>query len=129
MLFEGRACPVILQLHNGPCPLIALCNVLFLRGKLTLPPDTLQVSFEQLCSMLQTFLQRQVESIVASSKGDADATRVANALQYLEDASKLLPKLESGLDVNVQFGDPLSFEPNVGTQLFELCNVRLVHGW
>lgn len=30
--FNGRDTPIILQNKNGPCPLIAICNVLILRG-------------------------------------------------------------------------------------------------
>lgn len=31
--YEGRFVPVLQQTQNGPCPLLAICNVLFLRGK------------------------------------------------------------------------------------------------
>ena len=35
--FAGKRVPILLQDVNGPCPLIALANVLFLRGKVDLP--------------------------------------------------------------------------------------------
>ena len=37
--FLGRTCPVLMQNENGPCPLLALCNVLLLRGTLKLDVD------------------------------------------------------------------------------------------
>lgn len=42
--FEGRQVPILLQDINGPCPLIALANVLFLRGKVELPAGVGEVA-------------------------------------------------------------------------------------
>lgn len=43
-LFRGRRTPILLQDVNGPCPLIALANVLFLRSRLELPLGVGEVS-------------------------------------------------------------------------------------
>jgi hypothetical protein len=37
--FQNRTTPIILQNVNGPCPLLAISNVLLLRGRFELPPD------------------------------------------------------------------------------------------
>ena len=45
--FFGRTVPVALQNENGPCPLLAIANVLLLRKQIELPehaPDISQVS-------------------------------------------------------------------------------------
>lgn len=42
--FGGRICSVLCQDVNGPCPILALANVLLLRGQLQLPPDVGEVS-------------------------------------------------------------------------------------
>jgi len=124
--FSERLHPVVLQMVNGPCPLIAICNVLFLRGQLSLPAQTAEVSFEQLVTMLRAFLQQRVQNVVLESR---DEQSVAQSLQNLEEVSALLPKLEQGLDVNVHFHAVDAFEATRELALFDLAAVRLVHGW
>lgn len=44
--FFGRSVPIALQNENGPCPLLAIANVLLLRKQIQLPehaPDISQV--------------------------------------------------------------------------------------
>lgn len=41
----------------------------------------------------------------------------------------VLPKLKSGLDVNILFDTIHGFEPTPELALFELFHVDLVHGW
>ncbi|VVB07686.1 unnamed protein product [Arabis nemorensis] len=50
--FLGRTTPIILQNENGPCPLLAICNVLLLRNNLNLNPDCYEVSQERLLSLV-----------------------------------------------------------------------------
>ncbi len=45
-LSEQRRVPIVLQAANGPCPLLAIANVLLLRGAISLPlgaPDVSEV--------------------------------------------------------------------------------------
>lgn len=45
------------NLENGPCPLVAISNVLFLRGELSIqPPDREVVTFEYLVDRLADYL-------------------------------------------------------------------------
>ncbi|KAJ3202374.1 Ubiquitin carboxyl-terminal hydrolase MINDY-1 [Dinochytrium kinnereticum] len=41
----------------------------------------------------------------------------------------LLPTLQTGLDVNVRFDTPFSFELTPALLLFDLCGITLCHGW
>ena len=41
---EPRTVPILLQDVNGPCPLIAIMNVLLLRGTLTLPASAGEIA-------------------------------------------------------------------------------------
>ncbi|KAF5729931.1 hypothetical protein HS088_TW20G00298 [Tripterygium wilfordii] len=50
--FLGRTTPIVLQNDNGPCPLLAICNVLLLRNNLNLSPDIAEVSQEKLLSLV-----------------------------------------------------------------------------
>jgi hypothetical protein len=68
-------------------------------GTLSLSPGTKQVSFEVLSEMLKKFLQSKIEKVVTSGKGTE--VEIANALTNFDDACRVLPKLEQGLDINV----------------------------
>ncbi|XP_078393883.1 uncharacterized protein LOC144677733, partial [Cetorhinus maximus] len=50
--WKGEKTPLITQSENGPCPLIAIINILLLRWKVKLPPKTEVISVEQLMSLL-----------------------------------------------------------------------------
>ncbi|KVH91721.1 Protein of unknown function DUF544 [Cynara cardunculus var. scolymus] len=50
--FLGRTTPIILQNDNGPCPLLAICNILLLRNNLSLSSDVAEVSQEKLLSLV-----------------------------------------------------------------------------
>ncbi|PWN89886.1 hypothetical protein FA10DRAFT_301187 [Acaromyces ingoldii] len=143
--WRGRSQRIVLQNENGPCSLIALCNVLFLRGTLTITPeDRPAVSYSYLSSLLAEHL--------------LDVIRDDSALD-LEAALSILPQTQTGLDVNVRFDAIDGFAVEEKTQpssepsgssssaaaalpaktdadkqrgelaLFKLCNVPLVHGW
>lgn len=45
------------------------------------------------------------------------------------DAMQLFPKLQTGLDVNVQFNSITSFEYTSEMIIFDLLNISLYHGW
>ncbi|KAL0097693.1 hypothetical protein J3Q64DRAFT_1714787 [Phycomyces blakesleeanus] len=48
---------IVTQNENGPCPLVAICNVLLLREEITiLPPDREMVTFEYLIERLGDYL-------------------------------------------------------------------------
>ncbi len=46
--FLGRNVPVLCQNENGPCPLLAICNILLLRGSIQIHPDISCISSEEL---------------------------------------------------------------------------------
>ncbi|KAI8061662.1 hypothetical protein BC940DRAFT_310085 [Gongronella butleri] len=167
-----RAVRIITQNENGPCPLICICNILFIRGDIEIRPfDRPSVTFDYLMELLGDYLLTHAPDAKAPSSGqdqpqqqhattasspteieDVDAkdnppanntttdtrdvpTRQATAeylLTYrhnLDSALTLLPRLQSGLDVNVQFGSIRDFEPTSELALFDLFDVDIVHGW
>ncbi|KAI9488258.1 hypothetical protein BDB00DRAFT_849234 [Zychaea mexicana] len=83
---------IITQNENGPCPLVAICNVLFLRGDLEIrPPDREEVTFEYLVERLGDYLlnhgpspntddskrsenQQQQQEVVSASPTQYEAT-------------------------------------------------------
>lgn len=50
--WQGRKVPILTQNENGPCPLLAICNVLLLLGRLNLNKDAELVTYEYLVGLL-----------------------------------------------------------------------------
>eukprot|EP00891_Asterochloris_glomerata_P002115 jgi/Astpho2/2115/fgenesh1_pg.00038_%23_170_t len=122
-----REVPIALQNENGPCPLLAIANVLLLRNQITLPANAPDVSQDRLVSLVAEHLldsnneERLGPSVTIDYK--------ANLQRNIEDAITLLPKLTTGIDVNVRFDDVHGFEFTDEVAIFDLLDVSLVHGW
>ncbi|XP_010002798.1 PREDICTED: protein FAM63A, partial [Chaetura pelagica] len=78
--WKGERSPVVMQSQNGPCPLLAIINILLLQWN-------------------------------------------------INDSMTVLPKLATGLDVNVRFTGVSDFEYTPECIVFDLLNVPLYHGW
>ncbi|XP_028762771.1 ubiquitin carboxyl-terminal hydrolase MINDY-1 [Neltuma alba] len=122
--FLGRTTPIVLQNENGPCPLLAICNVLLLRNHLNLSPDVAEVSQEKLLSLVA---ERLIDS--NSNVNNKDAGYVKNQLQNISDAIDLLPRLATGIDVNIKFKRINDFEFTPECAIFDLLDISLYHGW
>ncbi|XP_009772020.1 uncharacterized protein [Nicotiana sylvestris] len=122
--FLGRTTPIILQNDNGPCPLLAICNVLLLKNNLNLSPDIPEVSQEKLLSLVA---ERLIDS--NSNVNDKDEGYVENQQQNIADAIDLLPRLATGIDVNIKFRRIDDFEFTRECAIFDLLDIPLYHGW
>ncbi|XP_076920657.1 uncharacterized protein LOC143581857 [Bidens hawaiensis] len=122
--FFGRTTPIVLQNDNGPCPLLAICNVLLLRNNLSLSSDVAEVSQEKLLSLVA---ERLIDS--NSNVNDKDAGYVENQQQNIADAIDLLPRLATGIDVNIKFTRIDDFEFTRECAIFDLLDIPLYHGW
>ncbi|KAI8335787.1 hypothetical protein BC941DRAFT_429357 [Chlamydoabsidia padenii] len=148
----SRVVRIITQNENGPCPLVSICNVLFIRGDLNMRPfEREKVTFEYLLEILGDYLLNHAPpdiktpempplsssppSILPTNQQQEPLTRQSTmeyVLTYrhnLDMALTILPRLQTGLDVNVQFSSIHDFEPTAELALFDLFNVDLVHGW
>ncbi|XP_077239425.1 uncharacterized protein LOC143880366 isoform X3 [Tasmannia lanceolata] len=122
--FLGRSVLIILQNDNGPCPLIAICNVLLLRNNLKLNLDMSEISLQKLLSLVAG---RLIDS--NSNVQDKDSGYVENQLRNVADAIDLLPHLATGIDVNLHFGKIDDFEFTPERAIFDLLGIELYHGW
>ncbi|KAJ4953186.1 hypothetical protein NE237_030018 [Protea cynaroides] len=123
--FLGRTTPIILQNDNGPCPLLAICNLLLLRNNLNLTVDASEVSLQKLLSLVA---ERLIDS--NSNVDNKDAGYVNNQQQNIADAIDLLPRLATGIDVNTQFRRIDDFEFTREYAIFDLLDILpLYHGW
>ena len=96
MSFLGRDVSILCQNENGPCPLLAICNVLLLRNSLRIHPDYSQISPQEL-------IQLVANKIIESNPPAKNETMRMNQQQVINDVITILPKLLVGLDVNVRF--------------------------
>ncbi|KAJ0264813.1 FAM63A-like protein [Hirschfeldia incana] len=122
--FLGRTTPIILQNENGPCPLLAICNVLLLRNNLKLSPDSYEVSQERLMSLV---VDRLIDS--NSKVNDKEEGYIKNQQQNIADAIDHLPRLTTGIDVNIKFRRIDDFEFTPECAIFDLLDIPLYHGW
>ena len=113
--FLGRDVPTLGQNEFGPCALLGVVNALLLRG-------TLKVSSDHGALTLQDVLGRIADRLVEANQGDNPDVRAA-----LDGAVTRLPTLAEGLDVNVKFNGGFEFTSDLA--IFDLLDVRLVHGW
>ncbi|RLN26718.1 hypothetical protein BBJ28_00022857 [Nothophytophthora sp. Chile5] len=142
--FLGKPVTYVCQNVNGPCPLLAIANVLLLRGHLSLdglvaPPGV--VSARDLMQAVQRRLVAtnppvRAEAFVVSIE------RLESDNSMLCDVAQLLPSLLVGLDVNVRFHKWVcsclachrgkwarDFEYTVACASFDMLDIALVHGW
>ncbi|KAG8146993.1 hypothetical protein E2320_014076 [Naja naja] len=120
--WKGERTPVIMQSENGPCPLLAIMNILFLQWKVKLPAQKEVVTSDELMAYLGDCL------LSIKPQDQAEAVQL-NFQQNVNDAMTVLSKLSTGLDVNVRFTGVSDFEYTPECIVFDLLNVPLYHGW
>eukprot|EP00271_Cylindrocystis_brebissonii_P004037 TRINITY_DN1539_c0_g1_i3.p1 TRINITY_DN1539_c0_g1~~TRINITY_DN1539_c0_g1_i3.p1 ORF type:complete len:598 (-),score=114.01 TRINITY_DN1539_c0_g1_i3:706-2499(-) len=119
-----RNVPIVLQNENGPCPLLAVSNVLLLRNILNIHPDISEIPLQDLLGLVA---HRLLDTNL-SHEGKDDAY-VQNVQQNVSDVIAMLPRLATGIDVNVRFRNVRDFEFTSETAIFDLLDISLVHGW
>ncbi|XP_069838354.1 ubiquitin carboxyl-terminal hydrolase MINDY-2 [Dendropsophus ebraccatus] len=120
--WKEQSTPVVTQNENGPCPLLAIMNVLLLAWKVKLPPMMEIITAEQLMEYLGDYI------LEAKPKEISEAQRL-NYEQNMSDAMAILHKLQTGLDVNVKFTGVRVFEYTPECIVFDLLDIPLYHGW
>lgn len=116
---NGALHKILLQNENGPCALVALCNVLLLS-----PYHAQQA--EALIRLVQksdTISLNDLVTVLANVGVQNPSGANADVNQLLQ----LLPQLHTGLNINPMFNG--SFQDGVEMSLFRLFNVSIVHGW
>ncbi|XP_066063008.1 ubiquitin carboxyl-terminal hydrolase MINDY-1 [Chamaea fasciata] len=120
--WKGERTPVVTQSENGPCPLLAIINILLLQWKVKLPPQKEVITAEELMAHLGN-------CILATQPRDTSEGLQLNFQQNISDSMTVLPKLSTGLDVNVRFTGVSDFEYTPECIVFDLLNIPLYHGW
>jgi DNA segregation ATPase FtsK/SpoIIIE-like protein len=121
--FGGSMRRILLQSENGPCPLLAFCNVLLLQNQMQISQDVRHIAFSELVQIVSNML------FDINAKHCTDDDRGANIRQSLEECIEILPKLNVGLDINCRFSGPRDFEFTKELAVFDLLDISLFHGW
>jgi len=121
MWYEKKT-PIVTQNENGPCPLIAISNILLLRGKIILPSAMEIITAKELMDYIGDMILQNVPK-------NLTGPRQLNYEQNMHDAIAVLPRLHTGLDVNVKFTGVQDFEYTPECIIFDLLNIPLYHGW
>ena len=112
--FENKKVSFCLQAFNGPCPFLAMANVLLLRAKLHIKPG----------------VDRLKSSHILTLIGDSMLNNLATSQEeHVDEILSHLRDLQYGLQVNCGFSDCRAFERNGGFRVFDLLNIKVVHGW
>uniref|UniRef100_A0A8C3NSD8 Ubiquitin carboxyl-terminal hydrolase n=1 Tax=Cyanoderma ruficeps TaxID=181631 RepID=A0A8C3NSD8_9PASS len=97
-------------------------NILLLQWKVKLPPQKEVITAEELMAHLGN-------CILATQPRDTSEGLQLNFQQNISDSMTVLPKLSTGLDVNVRFTGVSDFEYTPECIVFDLLNIPLYHGW
>ena len=124
--FLGRRVNILLQNTNGPCPLIAITNILLLQQKIQLwksisDAEDIDINLVE----LEEIKQLVAEYICEQSCNRNDM----NSSAFMEEILDLLPKLAEGMDLNVVFTNCTSFEFTREISVFDTLGITLYHGW
>ncbi|XP_061178152.1 ubiquitin carboxyl-terminal hydrolase MINDY-2-like isoform X1 [Saccostrea echinata] len=120
--FNSLEVPIITQNENGPCPLLAVMNILLLKAKVRLDPGIEVITPEQIMTYLG-------DSILLSAPTNGTEAVQLNFQQNMHDAMAVIHKLQTGLDVNVRFTGIQDFEYTPECIIFDLLGIPLYHGW
>ena len=127
----GRKVNILLQNKNGPCPLIAIANILLLQGKIKLWENIAQ-KLEDVSDINFTLVEvEEVIHLVAEAiiyEHDKQS-RAFEDNEPIAEVLDLLPKLQEGLDLNVIFTNSTSFEFTREISVFDSLRIFLYHGW
>ncbi len=120
--FFQRQVMILCQNKNGPCPLIAITNILLLKGRLVISTDLSYISLEEIVQMVAEVIFEENERLRQSHSTDV-------IQQTFDDILTILPKLAKGLDLNVCFHGVNKFEFTQEISIFDTLQIPLLHGW
>ncbi|SCU93705.1 LANO_0E04588g1_1 [Lachancea nothofagi CBS 11611] len=116
---NGASHRILLQNENGPCALLALCNVLLLSPQL----------MSQAGPLIELALAKNEVGLheIIATLANIGLQMPRSAHSDVDRLLQLLPQLHTGLSINPIFNG--SFEDGDEMALFRLFNVSVVHGW
>eukprot|EP01084_Bolivina_argentea_P169873 294422_1 len=124
--FNGNATHRLVETEGGTSALLGLCNILLLNNDIRVNQKVSSIEFKDLTWCLKDHLHKLFEITIA--RNGMEQTEMANQIQNIEDSIKLFPQLDDKLDINIKFDDITQFEYTPGVSVFDIYNIRLLHG-
>ncbi|CAD7947959.1 unnamed protein product [Amoebophrya sp. A25] len=121
--FEGKRRQILMQSENGPCPFLAICNILLLQGKFKIAKERVDITFGELVEVIANFALERAFDYAELQGPDFDTQEIVQGVM------RILPKLHEGLDVNVYFRSIDKFEFTEELGVFDLLSLPIFHGW
>ncbi|XP_008582690.1 PREDICTED: protein FAM63A isoform X3 [Galeopterus variegatus] len=93
--WKGERTPIITQSSNGPCPLLAIMNILFLQWKVKLPPQKEVITSDELMAHLGNCLlsikpQEKSEGLQLNFQQSPEAVSAVGKLSYNQLVEKII---------------------------------------
>ncbi|XP_077928589.1 ubiquitin carboxyl-terminal hydrolase MINDY-1 isoform X4 [Halichoerus grypus] len=93
--WKGERTPIITQSSNGPCPLLAIMNILFLQWKVKLPPQKEVITSDELMAHLGDCLlsikpQEKSEGLQLNFQQSPEAVSAVGKLSYNQLVEKII---------------------------------------
>ncbi|XP_069336731.1 ubiquitin carboxyl-terminal hydrolase MINDY-1 isoform X6 [Eulemur rufifrons] len=93
--WKGERTPIITQSTNGPCPLLAIMNILFLQWKVKLPPQKEVITSDELMAHLGNCLlsikpQEKSEGLQLNFQQSPEAVSAVGKLSYNQLVEKII---------------------------------------
>ncbi|PVH36446.1 hypothetical protein PAHAL_6G074900 [Panicum hallii] len=114
--FFERSTHIIHQINDGPCALIAVCNILLLKGDIFFERDETVVSMDYLLNLVFTLIRE-------SAKMQAYSPEIRRQIW------DVAPKLAEGFDMNVVFNRTDGFTVTPEWLLLDCLDLNIRHGW
>jgi len=108
--FLNRTLKIALQNQNGPCSLLAIFNLLILRGDIKISMDNGSITLDTIVSILADFLLSR--NSTSPSTTNQHHKENQNLNQLLQDCISILPSLRFGLGKKKIFHIVIQFELN-----------------
>ncbi|GAM20312.1 hypothetical protein SAMD00019534_034870 [Acytostelium subglobosum LB1] len=120
--FQDKKRNIVTQKENGPCPLIALANVLSLRGRIELPERP--ITYDDLVMTIGSYLLEDAPNQFQNGQSQFEHEIKMNQ------SMNILPSLVNGLILDIRFTGIRDFDTrSCDINIFDLLNIELVHGW
>uniref|UniRef100_A0A8C9LGE8 Ubiquitin carboxyl-terminal hydrolase n=1 Tax=Pavo cristatus TaxID=9049 RepID=A0A8C9LGE8_PAVCR len=99
--WKGERTPIITQSENGPCPLLAIMNILFLQWKVKLPPQKEVVTSDELMAHLGDCIlsikpQEKSEGLQLNFQQSPEVVQAVGKLSYNQLVEKIITCKHSG---------------------------------
>eukprot|EP01027_Heterolobosea_sp_BB2_P001776 GEZU01002653.1.p1 GENE.GEZU01002653.1~~GEZU01002653.1.p1 ORF type:complete len:666 (-),score=185.23 GEZU01002653.1:313-2268(-) len=124
--YLGRKTFIVMQNENGPCPLVAISNVLLLRNNIEITGERHPPTYVTVDDLIKKILDYIMKTYPEPTPDTEEHTQWKETIDRIQE---YLPRLQWGLAVNIRFTGVEDFENTPECIIFKQLNIKLLHGW